>query len=73
MARRKRKGPSATDVIGGALVDLEYRVFRAVPRVEVLVERGKDQSGLAGDGTSLTIEIPDAPVVVPAPRESRPR
>lgn len=72
MAKRKRIGSSATDIIGGAMVDLEYRVFRSVPRVEILVERGKDQSGLAGDGTTLTIDLPDAPVVVPEAGDHRP-
>jgi hypothetical protein len=65
MGKRKRRGSSATDIIGGAIVDLEYRIFRSVPRVEILVEHGKDQSGLAGDGSTLTIGLPDAPVVVP--------
>jgi hypothetical protein len=71
MARRRRTGPSATTVIGGALADLEQKIFRSLPSVELLVERGKDQTGLAADGSGLTIEIPDAPVVVPAPRRSR--
>ena len=65
MAKRNRPRPSATTIIGGALVDLEQKIFRSLPSVEVLVERGKDQTGLAADGSGLTIEIPDAPVVVP--------
>jgi hypothetical protein len=65
MPRRNRSRPSATTIIGGALVDLEQKIFRSLPSVEVLVERGKDQTGLAADGSGLTIEIPDAPVVVP--------
>jgi hypothetical protein len=73
VAKRKRTGPSATTIIGGAMVDLEHRLFRSVARVEILVERGKDQTGLAGDGSSLTVGIPDAPVVVPATEEPRPR
>lgn len=65
MAKRRRTRPSATQIIGGALVDLEQKIFRSVPAVEVLVERGKDQTGLAGDGSDLTVTFPDAPVVLP--------
>jgi hypothetical protein len=72
VAKRKRTGPSATSIIGGTLVDLEQKIFRSLPSVEVLVEHGKDQTGLAADGSGLTIEIPDAPVIVPAPRAARP-
>jgi hypothetical protein len=71
MAKRRRTGPSATTIIGGALVDLEQKIFRSLPAVEVLVEHGKDHTGLAADGSGLTIAIPDAPVVVPAPRGKR--
>jgi hypothetical protein len=67
MTKRKGARPSATQIVGGALVDLEAKIFRSVPTVEILVERGKDQAGLASDGSDLTIAIPDAPVVVPRP------
>lgn len=73
MPKRSRSGPSATTIIGGALVDLEHKIFRSLPSVEVLVERGKDQTGLAADGSGLTIEIPDAPVVVAVAGTRRPR
>ena len=74
MAKRRRRGPSATAVIGGALIDLEQKIFRSLPRVEVLVEHGKDQTGLAADGSDLTVVFPDAPVVVPeAGAEAPPR
>jgi hypothetical protein len=73
MTKRKRIGSSATNIIGGAMVDLEHRLFKSVPRVEILVERGKDQTGLAGDGSRLTVGIPDAPVEIPANEEPGPR
>jgi len=72
MAKRKRTGPSATQIIGGALVDLEHKIFRSVPSVEVLVERGKDQTGLAADGSDLTIAFPDGPGVVSPPCPPQP-
>ncbi len=68
MTKRKRARPSATQIVGGALVDLEHKIFRSVPSVEILVERGKDQAGHASDGSDLTIAIPDAPVALPRPR-----
>jgi hypothetical protein len=72
MAKRKRNTPTATAIIGGALIDLEQKIFRSLPSVEVLVEHGTDQTGLAADGSGLTIAFPDAPVVVPGAREPRP-
>jgi hypothetical protein len=68
VTKRKRTGPSATQIIGGTLVDLEQKIFRSLPSAEVLIEHGKDQTGLAADGSGLTIQFPDAPVVVPASR-----
>jgi hypothetical protein len=65
MAKRRRPKPSATAIIGGAMVDLEQRIFKSVPRVEILVEQGKDQAGLAADGSGLTVEFPDGPVALP--------
>ncbi len=67
MAKRRGPKPSATAIIGGAMVDLEHRIFKSVPQVEILVEHGKDQSGLAADGSGLTVAFPDGPVALPGP------
>ncbi len=64
-ARKRGPKPSATAIIGGAMVDLEHRIFKSVPRVEILVEQGKDQSGLAADGSGLTVGFPAEPVSLP--------
>jgi len=47
------------------MVDLEHRIFKSVPRVEILVEHGKDQSGLAADGSGLTVGFPEGTVALP--------
>ena len=54
------------------MVGFEEQVFKALPRVEDLVRRGQDVRGLAADGSGLTVEFPDAEVVLPAPSTGRP-
>ena len=59
--RRKRaSGTSAGDVIGGALVGVDYQIFRATKPPAVLVESAKPVRGLSGEGGAmLSIDFPD--------------
>ena len=68
----KRKGLAAgmTSAIGGALVDLEQRIFRGEPRVEERYERRDEVTLTATEGSTLVVGLPGDPPSVELPPES---
>ena len=64
----KKRGSAAsglTSVVGGMLVGLDEQLLRSTPRAEILVERGKTIRGISAEGGTLSVGLPDDPVVLP--------
>jgi hypothetical protein len=59
-----------TSAIGGALVDLEQRIFRGEPRVEERYERRDEVTLTATEGSTLVVGLPGDPTSVELPPES---
>jgi hypothetical protein len=62
-----RSKPGAGEVIGNAIVGLDYAVFRATKPSAILVEAARPVRGIAGEGgTLLSIDLPDSAPDLPA-------
>lgn len=46
------------------LVGLDEQLLRATPRAEILVQRSKTVRGLSSQGGTLTVGLPDDPVLL---------
>ena len=58
--RKKRKGQTAAQTMGGVLFGFEQQVWRtAPPPIELVRHARPDASVPAGDGSFLTITMPD--------------
>jgi hypothetical protein len=58
--RKKRKGPTAAQTMGGVLFGFEQQIWRTAPPPQELVHHARpDASVPAGDGSFLTITMPD--------------
>ncbi len=65
MARKKSSlSGSLTSVVGGMLVGFDEQVLRATPRAEILVKRGKAVRGLSSQGGTLSVGLPDDPILL---------
>jgi hypothetical protein len=74
MAKKKRGAAAGmTSAIGGALVDLEQRLFRGEPRVEERHQRRDEATLTAADDGSLVLRLPgeaaEAGEAEPSPRD----
>ena len=57
---KKRKGPTMAQTMGGVLFGFEQQVWRtAPPPIELVRHARPDASVPAGDGSFLTITMPD--------------
>ena len=57
---RKRNGPTAAQTMGGVLFGFEQQIWRTAPPPQELVHHARpDASVPAGDGSFLTISMPD--------------